>query len=252
MIKTATFIALLLCASVMGATLETVRRGMMMDFISIPGLTSGTLGDGLVAHYKMNDTNATTLIDSKAGHTGTGTYSSVTGLVNLAANFSSQYVGAMLAIPTSYSMCFWANANPPAHTLYTAISKDSGGARSLIVFLNGDNDSVNWCQFNAAGSYFQVNTPTLNLTGWVHIIGCWDAANTNLTIYTNGARAASGVISGNALEVPSLKFDIGYEGYPGYPRYYNGKIDDLRIYNRVLTDSERQQLYNGGAGTEDE
>ena len=39
-------------------------------------------------------------------------------------------------------------------------------------------------------------------------------------------------------------FIIGNDDLSGYDRWFNGLIDDVRIYNRALTDQEILKLYN--------
>jgi hypothetical protein len=60
-------------------------------------------------------------------------------------------------------------------------------------------------------------------------------------IYVNGSAVANAVPTGPAI-VNSLPLRIGRYG-PSLPKWFNGKMDDVRIYNRALSGSEVQQLY---------
>jgi hypothetical protein len=65
-----------------------------------------------------------------------------------------------------------------------------------------------------------------------------------LYAYKNGTLVSS-VAAGNSL----LSTCYLFIGTAGTSQYFNGSIDDVRIYNRALSASEVQQLYNLGAGT---
>ena len=63
--------------------------------------------------------------------------------------------------------------------------------------------------------------------------------------YQDGALAYIGTSFG--INMPTLYTDIGRNDYivtnPTIPRYFNGLIDEVRIYNRVLSQSEITTLY---------
>jgi len=42
---------------------------------------------------------------------------------------------------------------------------------------------------------------------------------------------------------PNCDWFIGYCGRTVYPYFLNGMVDDIRIYNRALAETEIQQLY---------
>ena len=48
--------------------------------------------------------------------------------------------------------------------------------------------------------------------------------------------------------VTSTAVRIGTRQYPGYEQYFDGLIDEVGLWRRVLTAQERTDLWNGGAG----
>ena len=76
---------------------------------------------------------------------------------------------------------------------------------------------------------------------WHHITGVYDGTNT--IIYVNGVR---GTDASEPLAPPSSveNFYIGSRG--GSTRYFNGTIDEVRIYNRALSTEEIRYHYNRG------
>ena len=81
---------------------------------------------------------------------------------------------------------------------------------------------------------------------WNHYVGTWDG--TSEIIYLNGL--ASNTNSAAAGTIASTNFstcDFSVGGIPNRPGYYfNGAIDDPRLYNRPLTSNEVYKLYNAG------
>ena len=70
---------------------------------------------------------------------------------------------------------------------------------------------------------------------WHHIGLAWDGARR--TLYTDGAAVASDSSDLSGLEPCTGSMYIG-TNKEAYDKFWDGKIDDLRIYNRALSDSE--------------
>jgi hypothetical protein len=60
--------------------------------------------------------------------------------------------------------------------------------------------------------------------------------------YLNGTLVDEGAIVG-PMTMNTLPLDIGRD-VPGATEFFDGKIDDVRIYNRVLNDQEILELFN--------
>ncbi len=87
-----------------------------------------------------------------------------------------------------------------------------------------------------------VSTTPVNLGTWTHVTATWDGSQA--IVYVNGnpdpAIAGGGVI--DVSDVPSL--DIGYRRTSA-ASFYVGSMDDLFIYDRVLSQQEIQDLMGG-------
>ena len=66
-------------------------------------------------------------------------------------------------------------------------------------------------------------------------------------VYVNGTLV--GETEGTFLEQVDFDFWIGGHPYAPERNSFKGNIDEVRIYNRVLSESEIQQLYNGSTNT---
>src|SRR6185436_15704192 len=83
---------------------------------------------------------------------------------------------------------------------------------------------------------------------WHHLVAITDkdAVNFGTALYIDGALDAQ-LDPAQVLAANGLRMAIGDN--PGArARYWNGQVDDVALWNRVLTPAEITALYAGGAG----
>ena len=93
--------------------------------------------------------------------------------------------------------------------------------------------------------YWSTSNDTVNLNQWSHIALTYDGSTQRL--YVNGQ--PSGVyttLSGN-IDTRTSGIVIGRDTSSGGRFYFDGAIDDARLYGRALTASEVAGLYTAGA-----
>jgi hypothetical protein len=80
----------------------------------------------------------------------------------------------------------------------------------------------------------------ISINNWINIIYTFDGVNANT--YINGILSST-TSSNNTIfsNIYDLKF--GRRHTSGLPYFFNGKIDDIGIWNRALTPSEITSLY---------
>lgn len=83
---------------------------------------------------------------------------------------------------------------------------------------------------------------------WYHVIGWHDATNNQIGIVVNNATPVTVNTSGVAPSITNTEFNIGSRRYPSFENYADASIGPVRFWKRVLTPSERTELYNGGVG----
>jgi hypothetical protein len=67
----------------------------------------------------------------------------------------------------------------------------------------------------------------------------------NAQWYVNGLLVKKGVFQLVSNLVSMFRIGAGFDVPDGNRYFFHGKIDDIRIYNRALSASEVQQLYQG-------
>lgn len=77
---------------------------------------------------------------------------------------------------------------------------------------------------------------------WIHVVANLTNDLENL-LFVNGILVGSGDFSSASWDSFIGNIFIGQRGTSNWNHWYNGHIDDVRIYNRVLTETEIQNLY---------
>ncbi len=105
-------------------------------------------------------------------------------------------------------------------------------AKALVAEINVDNVRQ--------GATPRYSIPTWNT--WYHVVGVGDAINGFTKLYVNGIQIGSVTFTPGSVTSLSGNLQIG----AGYG-YFNGQIDDVRIYNYALTAAQVKQLFNQGS-----
>ena len=219
-----------------------------------------TLSNGLLACYDLNG-NATDA--SGNNYNGIVHGSPTTGPDHLGNpngaylfNGTNDYVditNAAFFLPTQWTYSAWVKvlSNPGTGSgSYIVLIGGSGGAQSLAI--NNQSNVSN--QGFIATSYLVESTsdafalsgtlPTLNT--WYHVAGVRETDT--VRIYVNGVQAqktattSSGIVYSNVANYAT----IGACSYLSNG-FFNGYIDNVRIYSRPLTKSEVLELYTSTA-----
>src|SRR5690606_37655694 len=75
---------------------------------------------------------------------------------------------------------------------------------------------------------------SFSLHQWYHLVVTYDGQQ--VRYYENGSLIGQTPFTG-AIEVNSLPLEFG-RNMPGLPDYYHGRLDDVRIYDGVLSQAE--------------
>jgi len=82
---------------------------------------------------------------------------------------------------------------------------------------------------------------------WYHVVGTYDGSI--MKLYINGEMESSASKTGNIF-ISNTEWLIGALN-SGTDAYFNGIIDDVRIYNRALSETEVRQIFEDGGGIMD-
>lgn len=210
------------------------------------GLTASTLAqvpnyvstNGLVGWWPFN---GNTNDESGNGLNGTGTGSPTLtqdrfSVSNKAYSFDGidDYISVARNYQTAFSLSIWFKpSNSPQYNPLV----DAFDANWEVQLKNTSPDYVSFITPNNYQEF--VSTQTTTTSNWYHLV-CTYSSNT-LTFYLNGNQTDQFTV--NALPNNNGNYHFG-ASLTGADQFYNGKLDDIGIWNRALTQSEVIDLYN--------
>nr|MBA3846456.1 LamG domain-containing protein [Planctomycetota bacterium] len=217
------------------------------------GFNHLTIDSGLVAHWPFD---GDALDASGCGHDGTltsTTWAGAAASTSFANTDSLQLDGATSRFDAtapirrrinSWSIATWVYPEtlPQGEGVVVNIGDENVGFALTVGGASGGSRFhclKNMVAWESSGYDF----PATNT--WYHVVITCDAGS-NTRFYLNGGFLAQ-VNSGNAY-LPLDKIQIGYQdrgGGLGW-RYFDGRVDDVRIYDRALSDAEAAALGAGG------
>lgn len=215
-------------------------------FFATPHLTAAS---ELVGYWKFNETSGDA-VDS-SGNLPNLTNSNVTygaGQYGNAAYFNGS---------TSFFVGTGPDLNGQSFTFSAWLWRDAGGGQE-IYFSQGSGDGTHnnlhlrvyddgLMRFGFLNNDLDAPAGTFVMGQWNHVVLTYDATTNARKIYLNGGAAKASDTSVSDF-IGNTDLNIGRWIRNGGDQYWTGRIDDLKIYNRALTDEEVADLTEGGAG----
>jgi hypothetical protein len=204
------------------------------------GAAASSLLTDLVSYWKLDETSGTRFDTVSSNNlSDNGGVGSAIGKIGNAAeldgtNYLSNNTPALLStFEGNFSLSYWFNAGNQ-NRFPVSCGRTNNGFTTQIV---GDFIAYyNGLSVKADDQDYTDNT-------WHHIVVTVDRSG-NMELFTGGVSRSTVDIS--ATSVPTISgFQVGrFES----SFLYTGLVDEIGVWSRVLTASERTQLYNGGAG----
>jgi hypothetical protein len=207
----------------------------------------GCVSDGLLSYWSFDDgTGSATVADSAGGHDGTMTLmdinsSWVVGVQGNALEFdgTNDYVDiSNFPIPNVGSVSMW---------IYpTAVGTESrffGSGDTYELRLRGEGPPARLDSDQFGNSLKVQSSFIINNNPWYRGVVTWGYTTRETQMYINNSNYSSGsTLDADASGLANLRFGIR----AGVTQYYQGRIDEVRIYDRVLTAGDVAVLHNSG------
>ncbi len=217
-----------------------------------------TLSQGLAGWWTFDGPDMISNVVDRSGNGNTGYWiggatTTARGKLGQAAWFdgASRYVnaGSGSSIPKTapMSIAFWLY---PENLNGYPISRDQNNPYNwMIRYNNTGNKNIMLVVMYSTASYVAFSpTDSVPLNTWTHVLITWNGATTTGTkIYLNGSETVTvengGGVGTQFQDNAKLTFGVGC-ALCGDKYWWGGKLDDVRIYSRVLSAQEARNLYN--------
>ena len=218
-----------------------------------PSISAATLacstGTGPIAAYSFDATSGTSLTDN-SGSGNTGSISGATwtsaGKSGGALNFDGVNdlvtVADKASLDLTTGMTLEAWVRPTANSTWrTVVTKEMSGNLTYGLFSNSDVAQPSSIVTIGANPVQDITrgTAEVPMSAWAHLASTYDGAV--LRLYFNGTQVSSKNVTG-AMANSAGPLQIG--GNNVWAEWFQGQMDDLRVYNRALTPSQLQTDMN--------
>jgi hypothetical protein len=204
--------------------------------------TTAPATTGLVGYWKFDDGSGTTTVDSSgSGNNGTlnGGTRWTSGLFGSALDFDgvNDYVdcgaNTSLDITAKVTLSAWVKTRDSGNSQYNPFV-GKGDTSYALQHQNGNN--IEFFIYDAgAWPYARMTGVTSSFNGtWHHVAGTYDGSE--LKVYVDGLLRGTTAHTG-AIATSTYAVSMGRNSQQT-TRYYEGLIDEVRIYNRALSASE--------------
>lgn len=208
------------------------------------GAVRADITSNLVAHWKLDETSGTSAADSAGSYTGTYVNSPTlnqTGAFGSSkavtfASASSQKVTATNPITTyPFSLAVWVKPTDTSSQTEIMELKTTLGHVRIEQRIDG---SLRILRYDGTVNDFTLSKSGVFAAGtWSHVtLTCNSASET--TAYVNGGSPVSVSVSVAYTSQTGVTLAGSVAGF-----YFNGTLDDVRIYSRALSAADVAELY---------
>ena len=168
----------------------------------------------------------------------------INGAINLDGDGDFIDIGnpSELNITDKITVTAWIKVNAFDKAYQAIVTK---GDTSWQLRRNGTTNNVQFAVRTAAGDPISVTGSSVNVNDglWHHIAGVYDKGSDALLLYVDGVLVGTGEASGD-LNTNSASVYIG-ENAEQRGKYFNGLIDDVRVYHKGLSLLEILDIFGG-------
>ncbi len=245
----------------LGAPLAELGQSIVLGKEAGGGGAGVDLGEGLMAHWTMNDSVA----DSVGGYNGTWSndevyIDSMTGM-GKAASFDGSddkiilgAVDELKLLDTSFSISMWLYEDSNSYSSFPGILGSaawSGEGTGYYMHTGstewGGDEQKKRILFGGAGLGSVTAEDCIDFDTWNHVVVTYQLDG-DIKIYCDGALNNTAASEGRMADfIPYISIGKGWDDSDN--RIWKGGIDDVRFYDRALTQEEVTALV---AGTEAE
>ncbi|MFI7231534.1 LamG-like jellyroll fold domain-containing protein [Nonomuraea angiospora] len=210
------------------------------------------------AHWKLDEAAGATRAEEAGGrhpaNRSGGVTFGVAGKVSTAAGLDGtsghlKSTGPVLDTMKSFSVTAWAKlpATKPTHASVIATQAGAGQRSAFELYYSASYDRWVFNRYTgdtaAAAAVRAQSTAVPQPGAWTHLTGVYDAAAKQIKLYVNGRlNTVTPFTTPWQATGPAM---IGAGWYGSVGQFFTGEIDDVRVFDQIITDSEIATLAGG-------
>lgn len=208
----------------------------------------------LIGWWRLNETsgnaadssgNDLTLTDASSTTYEFGKFANAADLESSSTDYLYVADNTAMSITTDVTISAWIKPESnTVSTLYNIAGKWDGANESYLLSQYGDEIRM---YIDSSSNYATTNAANLTTGNWYHVVGTYSASSRTVTIFVNGAIFASTVTGTIPASIgdDAGRFHIGAEdSTTAASNYYDGIVDDVRLYSKWMSKSDVQKLYS--------
>lgn len=212
-----------------------------------------TLLNDLISYWNFDEENGTRLDASGSNDlTDNNTVEYASGKIENAASFNSgahEFLShddneELSTGETDFTIAVWVYFTDLSEHRTIVNKADNSSENEYHLIYDNDAHKIRFYAYDGSWKYASDPT-TISTDTWYHIVAWYDESKQEIAVSVNDSVPGTQSLS-SAIEDSSAPFKVGVR-YTGQ-LYMQGYIDELGFWKRVLTDTERSQLYNDGDG----
>jgi len=213
----------------------TDGEGFSLTMINPTDPPSGMPEDGLVAHWKFDEGSGTTATDSAGSNNGTirGGAAWTTGRIGGALRFDGSnddvaFAPVSALAGNSVTVSCWVRLSGLTGVWNPILTQSNAGGDGYYLYIYEDKPTFSL--IGGGGAVQAAGPENILWNEWYQLAGTNDGSS--IRIYVDGVLKGSGSSVGRT-GVSSNAYVASASG-----AYYSGLLDDVRIYNRALSEYE--------------
>ncbi len=236
--------------------------GSQTGMVRITAYDVGSVSrDGLILEYLLDGDGGSNITDQSEGgnsaSVSNATYSSsgyrdgcyLFNGTNSCLHITYSATNSLHPVEDPFTVSAWfkTSSSTPLEQTVVATHYPGTAANGYYMSFESGGGHLRWFVGASNRNYVQVySTNVLNDGQWHHAVGLW--SSNQIYLYIDGQLNASREANGSVLYNYQAPFRIGHmKGIAAESKYFfNGSIDEVRIYSRALGTNEIACLYNKG------
>jgi hypothetical protein len=215
--------------------------------------------DNLISYYSLDEASGDAIDAHSTNDLDERTASAVgatTGKVNGCRDFEESTSGSSFRYSDAtlhnfgdedFTIACWINPESIAANMWIITKLAGAGLRQYALLFSNSSGTLQWRVSNDGTAIVNETWGAFDLsTGtWYFIVAWHDSVNNVIGLSVNDGTAETTAHSTGVFQ-SSQRFSLGAVGNSNAS--YDGLMDEVGVWGRVLTSSERTELYNSGNG----